>query len=142
MGPNFMAEPAGTQVRAVTRLMLLEKDYPLPSAQHWYEEIQRRYPLENSQATWTEKDVVLGLRGEIKHAYPGSLDELTELPDSKKEFLEGKNFNSAIRRLRENGYFLPPWRQEPFFEDEETSELGYSMEGFVCSPTYSFECFF
>lgn len=43
----------------------------------------------------------------------------------------GGNFNTAIRKLRNQRYFLPPWRQEPLFEEEEISELGYSMEGDV-----------
>lgn len=90
------------------------------------------FGADHSQASWTEKDVVLGLRGEIKHAYPGFLDELTKLPDSEKEFLEGKNFNSAIRKLRENGYFLPPWRQEPFLRTRRLRNWGTRWKG-LCS---------
>lgn len=125
------AEPVGTQVREIGLKILKEKDYPPPSAQYWYDEIRRRYPLQGNTSMWTEKQILKGLKGELEHNYPRKPNQLTTLEESEKEHLLGRNFNTAIRKLREQKYFLPPWRQEPFFEDEEISKLGYSMDGDV-----------
>lgn len=130
--------PLGTQVRDIPEKRLQEQNFPVPTAKYWYDEIKRRYPLENKESVWTEKEVINGLRGDVKHPYPSIPQQYTELKESEKKLIAGRNFNHAIRRLRAEQYFLPPLIQEPFFEDEEIAELGYSMENHVrITPPYN-----